>query len=208
MLLIVAFLLLAFGCQKSDEDPDEATTSGTIKDIDGNVYHIDTIGTQVWMVENLKTTKYRDGSPIPKVTNNNEWGSLTTAAYCNWNNDPAIDSKYGKLYNWYAVDDIHSIAPEGWHVATDDEWKALARFVADSLGTSGSVAKVITALLGGNRTNDGTFGFINYLGGWWSSSESYTYNAWARICYDSYGMERGSYGKNSGFSVRCIKDLD
>jgi len=226
--------MLTGSCKKSDYEPVSEAVSGTVKDIDGNIYHSDTIGTQVWMIENLKTTKYSDGSPISKVTKNNEWEGLTTGAYCICNNDATIGSKYGKLYNWYAVNNSRNIAPKGWHVATDDDWKALESFVAGNLGTSGSVAKALaaitdwnssevndaigndmtknnssgfTALPAGNRTNDGAFGFMGYNGGWWSSSESYTYNAWARtLSYDSYRMERGSYGKKCGYSVRCVKD--
>jgi uncharacterized protein (TIGR02145 family) len=234
ILLIGVFFILTESCKKSDDDQGGETKSGIVKDIEGNVYHTDTIGEQIWMTENLKTTKYRDGSPIPKVNNSNTWQSLTTGAYCNCNNDPVIGSKYGKLYNWYAVSDIHNIAPEGWHVATDDEWKVLEEYVAGNPGVFGSVAKAFaantewnpsevadaigndltknnssgfTAFPGGNRTNDGEFGFNGYEGGWWSSSESYTYNAWARtLSYDSYRLETGSYGKKCGFYVRCVKD--
>jgi uncharacterized protein (TIGR02145 family) len=145
-----------------------------------------------------------------------------------------LGSKYGRLYNWFAVSDIHKIAPEGWHVATDDEWKALEYFVAVNPGTSGSVSKALagitdwissaepdaignditknnssgfSALPGGNRTIDGEFGFIGYSCGWWTSTESSTYNAWGRtLVYDNYRMERGNYGMKDGFSVRCVKD--
>jgi uncharacterized protein (TIGR02145 family) len=234
MLFIGVLLIFTDSCKKSDDEQGVGKNIGIIKDIDGNVYRTDTIGDLVWMTENLKTTKYRDGSPISKVTSNNTWIGLTTGAYCNCNNDPAIGSKYGKLYNWYAVSDIHNIAPEGWHVATDDEWKALEAYVAGNPDVSVSVAKALaaktdwnsseladaigndltknnssgfTALPGGNRTNDGAFGFNGYEGGWWSSSESYTYNAWARtLSYDSFRLETGSYGKKCGFSVRCVKD--
>lgn len=234
LLFIGGFLFLAESCNKSDNDPEGETSIGTVKDIDGNVYHPDTIGEQVWMIENLKTTKYRDGSPIPKVTNNTDWGSLTKGSYCNFNNDAANGNKYGRLYNWYAVNDIRNIAPEGWHVATNDEWTKLETYVAENPGTSGSLAKSLaaitdwnysertdaigndltknnssgfTALPGGNRTSDGAFGFDGYYGGWWSSTESSNFNAFIRILsYDNILMGKGSYGKNRGYSVRCVKD--
>jgi uncharacterized protein (TIGR02145 family) len=226
--------ILADSCKKSDDEQPGETKNGIVKDIDGNVYHTDTIGDQVWMTENLRTTKYSDGSPIPKITNNNAWADLTTGAYCNCNNDPAIGAKYGKLYNWHAVNDNRNIAPKGWHVATDDDWKVLEAYLTGNPGASVNVAKALatttdwnsseetdaigndlpinnssgfTAFPGGNRTNDGAFGFNGYEGGWWSSTESYTYNAWARtLSYDSNRLETGSYGKKCGFSVRCVKD--
>lgn len=103
----------------------------TVTDIDGNVYHTVTIGTQTWMVENLKTTKYRNGNGavIPNVTVANSWLFLTTGAYCNYDNDEANGIKYGRLYNWYAVNDSRLLAPAGWHIATDAEWTILVNFL-------------------------------------------------------------------------------
>ncbi len=144
-VVIGTFLMLAGSCKKSDDNPSEKTSSGTVKDIDGNVYHTVTIGTQVWMVENLKTTKYRDGSPIPNITDYSEWSNLANGAYCNYNNNVAIGDKYGKLYNWYAANDSRNIAPTGWHVPTDDEWTTLEKYVKANIGTSGSVAKPLAA---------------------------------------------------------------
>ena len=110
----LAFLLLlsVLGCG-GDDDDDNGTDSGTgpgtttvtVTDIDGNVYQTVTIGTQVWMMENLKVTHYRNGNPIPRVTDGGTWLSLTTDAYCEYDNNPALVATYGRLYNWYAVDD-------------------------------------------------------------------------------------------------------
>src|SRR5574344_55140 len=86
----------------------------TVTDIDGNVYHTITIGTQTWMVENLKVSKYNDGTAIPNVTDATAWAALTTGAYCDYNNDVANGTKYGHLYNWYAVN-TGKLAPSGWH---------------------------------------------------------------------------------------------
>jgi hypothetical protein len=96
-------------------------TYGSLIDIDGNEYKTISIGTQTWMAENLKTTKYRNGDPIPNVTDDTEWGKLSTGAYCDYDNIPDNSAIYGKLYNWYAVDDSRNIAPTGWHVPTDKE---------------------------------------------------------------------------------------
>lgn len=98
---------------------------GTVTDYDGNVYQTVTIGTQVWMTENLKVTHYRNGDPIVNVTEDTVWWWLTTGAYCNYDNDEGHVAVYGRLYNWYAVGDSRGLAPEGWHVPSDEEWKQL-----------------------------------------------------------------------------------
>ena len=99
--------------------------SGTVIDVDGNVYDTVVIGTQVWLAQNLKVTHYRNGDPIDSLDDNTEWCNTTSGAYCNYNNDPNNAPAYGRLYNWYATSDSREIAPEGWHVATDAEWAAL-----------------------------------------------------------------------------------
>jgi len=97
----------------------------TVTDIDGNVYYTVRIGTQEWMAENLKVTHYRNGDPIPNITDKTEWQNLSSGAYCSYNNDANYVATYGRLYNWYAVDDGRDIAPAGWHIPTDEEWKQL-----------------------------------------------------------------------------------
>ena len=101
---------------------------GTVTDIDGNVYHTVKIGNQVWSVENLRTTKYNDGTAIPLVTDGGRWANLTTPGYCWYDNDINHKSKYGALYNWYAVD-TKKLAPKGWHVPTDEEWTILEKYL-------------------------------------------------------------------------------
>jgi uncharacterized protein (TIGR02145 family) len=98
-------------------------------DADGNNYSVVQIGSQVWMAENLKTTKYRNGDPIPNVTDNTKWSNISTGAYCDYNNTPGNSAIYGKLYNWYAVDDSRNIAPTGWHGPTDAEWTILTDYL-------------------------------------------------------------------------------
>ena len=116
----------------------------SVVDIDGNVYETIQIGDQVWMAENLKVTNYRDGIVISNVTDNSTWMSTLSGAYCYYFNDEGIASNYGALYNWYAVNNSHNIAPEGWHVPTDDEWKELEMYLglsqseADAEGFRGS----------------------------------------------------------------------
>ena len=104
--------------------------STTVSDIDGNIYHYIVIGTQTWMVENLKTIHYRNGDAIPNVTISLDWDVLVTGAYCWYNNDvPTYKAAYGALYNWYVVNDSRNIAPAGWHVPTDAEWTILIDFL-------------------------------------------------------------------------------
>jgi uncharacterized protein (TIGR02145 family) len=118
--------------------------TGTMTDIDGNVYQTIKIGNQWWMAENLKVTHYRNGDAIPNVTSDSQWENFSSGAYCAYDNDNDHVATYGLLYNWYAVDDSRNIAPEGWHVPTDAEWKALEMHLgmsqseADDTGTRGT----------------------------------------------------------------------
>ncbi|MBT5269507.1 MAG: hypothetical protein HOL70_08685, partial [Candidatus Marinimicrobia bacterium] len=108
-------------------------TKETVTDIDGNVYETVKIGDQIWMAENLKVTHYRDGSAITQVTDNTAWSNLSTEAYCIYDNNASNEvDTYGALYNWYAVSDGRNIAPEGWHVPTDAEWKELEMYLGMS----------------------------------------------------------------------------
>lgn len=233
-VIVVVFVILAISCKK-DNDTNNPTPDGTVTDIEGNVYHTVIIGTQTWMVENLKTTKYRNGDAIPNITNGSAWSNLTTGAQCNYNNDSAIGNKYGKLYNWYALNDSRNIAPNGWHVASDAEWTTLENYVAANLGTSGSVAKALasktdwasstngsaigndltknntsgfTALPGGVRDYDGEFYRVSVDGFWWSPNESNVGDDWGRVMFSSTStVYKNRDGiRECGFSVRCIKD--
>jgi uncharacterized protein (TIGR02145 family) len=179
------------------------------------------------MVENLKTTKFNDGTIIPNVTDNATWAALTTGAYCDNNNDPVMSTTYGKLYNYYAVVDVHQLCPTGWHVPTDDEWETL---VSDYLGNiffSGGKLKEagtthwiynygatnesgFTALPGGDRSYDGTFFDVGISGHWWTVTEFIPISA-GQIYLNS-GSTRAYWGddykanKKNALSVRCIKD--
>src|ERR1035437_40951 len=119
----------------------------TVTDIDGNVYHTVTIGSQVWMVENLKTTRFLNGESIPNITDNYSWATLSTGAYCDYDNLTDNSSNYGHLYNWFAVVDSRKIAPTGWHVPTDAEWIILQNYLLangynyDSTTTDNKYAK-------------------------------------------------------------------
>jgi uncharacterized protein (TIGR02145 family) len=199
-------------------------SGGTITDLDGNVYHTTTIGTQVWMVENLKTTKYRNGDPIPNVSDSVTWANLNTGAYCNYHNDANNSAIYGRLYNWYAIGDNRHIAPSGFHVPSDAEWTILTDFCGglDSAGgklkekgsihwqspnTGATNESGFTAVPGGYRLANGEFYYMGSYGYWWSSSEYGPNYSWSRYMYYLDGKV-GSQDdfQYCGFSVRCLRD--
>src|ERR1035437_7888307 len=184
-----------------------------------------TICSQVWMLKNLDVSTYRNGDLIPKVTDPTAWSALTTGAWCWYNNDSATNaSTYGKLYNWYAVNDPRGLAPTGWHVPSDAEWTTLITCLGGdavagsamketgtthwtSPNTGATNSSGFTGLPGGGRNNDGTFGLVGNAGYWWSSSENDTPGAWARyLYYDDGDIDRTNYNKPYGFSVRCLRD--
>jgi uncharacterized protein (TIGR02145 family) len=215
-ILIISILLIN-SCKK-DED-------SVIKDGDGNVYSTVTIGTQVWLKENLKTTNYNDGTSIPLVTEKAVWNNLSTPAYC-WydNNEASYKNIYGALYNWYSVNTA-KLCPTGWHVPTNTEWTALVTFLGgenvagDKLRESGTAhwsspntgatnETGFTALPGGCRF-DGNIMFFNIRnsGFWWSSTEFNTTSARSMSMFSViHGIDPWVDLKTWGFSVRCIKD--
>jgi uncharacterized protein (TIGR02145 family)/uncharacterized repeat protein (TIGR02543 family) len=196
-----------------------------VMDIDGNVYTTVTIGTQTWLVENLKTSHFNDGQTIPPVTNDTSWSSIITPGYCWYLNDSTeYGDTYGALYNWYAVT-YKNPAPEGWHVPTNEEWNTLTDFLGglseaggklketgmehwNSPNTGATNSSGFSALPGGVRSADGsTFYSIGKDGGWWSSTEADTGSAWNRhVHYDDVEVGRNYWKKRSGMSVRCIRD--
>ncbi|KAA3617882.1 MAG: hypothetical protein D8M58_04120 [Calditrichaeota bacterium] len=216
----------------ANDNFDEPET-GTVTDIDGNVYKTVKIGDQWWMAENLKVTRYSNGEAIPNVTDNSEWSNLSTGAYCAYENADSNISIYGLLYNWYAVLDARNIAPAGWHIPTDEEWKELEMHLGMSQseaddtfwrGTDeGSKLKSesgwynngnstnlsgFSALPGGYRNySSGSFSFLSNDGLWWSSTEFYSYYVWSRdLHYNHSDVHRGGNDVRSGFSVRCVRD--
>jgi uncharacterized protein (TIGR02145 family) len=215
-------LMLVSSCDKNDETPT------TVIDIDGNIYHIVTIGTQVWMIENLKTTKYRNGDLIGTTTPSTlDISSESTPKY-QWayNGEESNVAAYGRLYTWYAAIDSRNVCPTGWHMPTDADWTTLTTYLG---GESGAGAKLketgtahwqspnteatnvsgFTAVPGGFRSADGLIVF-NSLGDyvyWWSSSELNADAAWIRfLYYTNSDAGRIGAGKGNGISVRCLKD--
>jgi uncharacterized protein (TIGR02145 family) len=224
LILSGMVLLFAGSCTKSDDSTNN-TTGNTVTDIDGNVYSTVTIGTQVWMASNLKTTKYRDGSPIPLVTDSLGWHNLTSGAYCDYNNDPTNSATYGRLYNSYAVSDSRNIAPAGWHVPTHVEWTVLSDFLGGETLAGGKLKETgtahwqtpntvatnesgFTAYPGGMRhSSDGSFSGIFTNGFWWTITTDINSTAYMRgLNYNDGGLGHALYDRTPGFSLRCVKD--
>jgi uncharacterized protein (TIGR02145 family) len=212
-----------------------APDCGEVYDIDGNKYQIVTIGTQVWMAENLKVTHYRNGEAIPNVTDSSAWYLLLTGAYCEYVNDTNNSATYGRLYNWYAANDSRNIAPAGWHVPSDAEWKQMEMYLGMSQAQADSISfrgnneggklketgtahwrntnvgatneSGFTALPGGYRSSGGDFHMLHDYALFWMTTKYSTYFAWSRgLYYSNSTINRGNSNNQYGFSIRCIKD--
>ena len=209
-----------------------------LTDIDGNVYQTVKIGDQWWMAENLRVTRYRNGDAIPTGLSNDEWQNTTSGAYAIYphgsvdgiNSDAEMVAAYGKLYNWYAVDDDRGLCPEGWHVPSDDDWTLLVTYLGGSRLAGGKMKSTRTepdphprwrspntgatnesgfsGLPGGYRNLGGNYHeHFGLLGEWWSSTENDYGSAWGRYLHSTLGYVYRDYGyKQDGFSVRCLRD--
>jgi uncharacterized protein (TIGR02145 family) len=210
--------------------------TGTVTDIDGNTYQTIGIGYQIWMAENLKTTKYNDGTAIPNIAIDATWAAATTGVYSDYGNTPANSTTYGRLYNWYAVDNNtatkvasnggKNVCPTGWHVPTDDEWTTLTTYLGGEVVAGGKLKETglthwitlnsgatnetgFTALPGGDRLLNGKYEYIGLSGVWWTSTENSAVNAWAwdrNMLFSDTNVHRSATYKQDGFSVRCLKD--
>ena len=237
---IVAILLSLMMSSCKKDEPNDATNGkttavfnpglkySTMTDQDGNVYKTIVIGTQTWMAENLRTTKYRDGTSISNVIDNTAWINLTTGAYCNYNNTTNADTiaTYGRLYNWYAATNSRNIAPEGWHLPTEAEWRTLIDYLGNnevggkmketgtthwlSPNTGATNESGFTALPSGIRSDFrelGKFFAMGKIGYYWSSTPLDT-NYYLLPCLsnvDAMVSLTGFYNTD-GLSVRLIKD--
>jgi uncharacterized protein (TIGR02145 family) len=213
LLLALTGILLFTTCKKGNTDPNTIVIPSV------------TIGTQVWMLKNLDVITYRNGDPIPKVTDPTTWSILTTGAYCYYNNDSiTYAATYGKLYNWYAVHDSRGIAPVGWHISSDAEWVTLKTYLGGQSVAGGPLKETSTlhwlspntgatnnsgfkGLPGGLRNYDGPFNSIGKVGYWWSSIDFTTMDAlFHYLSFDNVYLNGYHLDKRNGFSVRCFKD--
>jgi len=208
---------------------------GSMTDQDGNIYNTLKIGTQVWMAENLKTTKYRNGDPVPNITNTDQWEKLRTGAYCDYVNCSKFSDTYGHLYNWYAIE-AGNLCPTGWHVPSAAEWDLLIDYLGGqsyagaklkesgnahwNSGSEGATnASGFTALPGGIREMasflDGDLSYyyksLSYVSNWWTSTAVPLPNDYlltARHCELQLDNTVFTWNlfRNAGCSVRCVKD--
>ena len=205
-------------------------TYGSVSDVEGNTYKTVTIGNQIWMAENLKTTKYNDGTTIPLVTDSTVWKKLSTPGYCWYNNDATANKNiYGALYNWYTLN-TGKLCPTGWHVPSDAEWTILTTYLGGETVAGGKLKETGTshwlspntgatnesgfaAVPGGYRYFGGTFYDLGGFGYWWSTTESFsmeysftTIAYYLQMYYGYSGVSRSYFEKQRGFSVRCLRD--
>jgi uncharacterized protein (TIGR02145 family) len=183
------------------------------------------IGNQVWMAENLDVATYRNGDVIPQVQDPYSWWEDTTGAWCYYDNDASNGTKYGKLYNWYAVNDPRGLAPKGYHIPSDAEWTQLDDYLGgeSKAGTkmkstrgwlengNGTNSSGFSGLPGGYRSSNASFFDVGDHGFWWSSTDASnsfsTRDAINRgLDYDNGNVDRNSIYKEHGFSVRCLRD--
>jgi uncharacterized protein (TIGR02145 family) len=234
-ILIIGMLSLLLNCSKEENDTgnniaapifNSSLTYGTLTDQEGNTYKTITIGSQIWMAENLRTTKFNDGTPIPLVTDRTAWSKLWTPAYSWCDNDQAkYEKNYGAIYNWHTVN-TGKLSPTGWHVPSAEEWNVLINYLGGDAYAGNKLKEVdtthwgeynkyatnssgFTALPAGFRDDNGSFYNINYEGTWWSSSKhaTDTLDAYYYMMNSVYsGVNKISRFKKGGHSVRCIKD--
>ena len=221
ILMITACKKNALPGQQNDKSPTQVVSMEAAK-----------TGTQKWAPANLSVTRYRNGDIIPEVQDPTQWAALTTGAWCWYNNDGATNSVYGRLYNWYAVNDPRGLAPKNWHVPSDAEWDMLSTKFGGDLVSGGSLKATgtveagnglwyapntdatnisgFTGLPGGKQSyvyNNSSFWYNGYIGYWWSSTEHSSTDAWNRqLNFNSGTLDKLYSYKQDGMSVRCIKD--
>ena len=247
-LVLIFLSCYLLSCEKDNETVEEPTsqpptnlnlnpnlTYGSVADAEGNEYATIVIDTQEWMAENLNTTKYANGDPIPNVIVGAQWTSLTTGAWVHYNHDSQYKNPYGKLYNWYTVADPRNVCPTGWRVPSENEWSNLINYLDTnsvfnpSQNTGGGKMKSVgtqywqspnedatnesglTCLPGGYFSGGGTFGNIGVQGNMWSSSEGLGQFSTVNAFFITLDKGNGSAtmvttSKQAGFSVRCIRD--
>jgi uncharacterized protein (TIGR02145 family) len=205
--------------QTKPKTATKSTTSEPVKKKDAGTV---TIGSQIWAVANLNVSIFRNGDSIPEARTNTEWvtaGESGKPAWCYYNNDTTNRAKYGKLYNWYAVNDPRGLAPAGWTLSSDADWAELTNYLKGqkvagnkmkstsgwSEGYKGTNESGFTGLPGGYRVENGTFLNQGSIGTWWSSTESNSRNAVDHYLSQSSSINRSSNPKQRGESVRCIK---
>lgn len=180
---------------------------------EANEYKTVTIGLQQWMSENLNVGTFRNGELIPEAKTKEEWEAAyknESAAWCYYNNDPKNGEKYGKLYNWYAVNDPRGLAPAGWHVPTDKEWQSLITSYGGMTKAFEELKRAagFNAKAAGSRWfKDASFNHLGNIAFWWAASKNDKWNAWYHAMHFRHRqVGRDNGGMNTGHSVRLVKD--
>lgn len=210
-ILYLLIILLLLSCGEDDSSPTGTNFTNSLTDIDGNKYPLVTIGTQVWMAKNLKVTKYRDGSDILKITDETSWQNTRSGAYTSYDTNDVNIEGHGLLYNWYAVNSSIPIAPEGWHIPTENEWQTLI----DSLGGGDTAVNKLQERIGfavlfsGYLSYTSARGFdgLGQIAGFWcSTGASGVHGKTYIIDVTQKSILNISRNKHDGYSIRCIKD--
>lgn len=197
-------------------------TNNTATDIDGNVYRTVTIGNQIWMAENLRVTRFRNGDTIPHIADAVAWSRAPAAAYCYYNNDTGKLNSYGLLYNWHVINDSRNIAPEGWHLPDEQELATLIAYAGGDTIAAGKLKDTthwllpnagatneyhFSALPAGYRLHTGSFHTLGSNGYWWLRTGSYEMYAWSPRMFMGFAdVRRDHRFQNYAMAVRCIKD--
>ncbi len=196
---------------------------GTVTDIDGNIYNTIQIGNQIWMKENLKTTRYRNGDAIPYASDATAWGLLTSGGYCYYDNLQSNFNTYGGLYNWLAASDSRNIAPQGWHVPAFSEWQTLINYLGGTSVAGGKIKETgtahwlapnpagnssdFTALGSGLRDQAGNYFAMYYTAYWWSVTDGGSGYSWGAVVNNNdETFYTTAYLQQLGFPIRCVKD--
>ena len=207
--LLCGLIIFITSCGGSNNKTEDSSTNAPSDD-KGEV----AIGNQVWTSKNLNESTYRNGDTIPQVQDTTAWVKLKTGAWCYYENKTSNGTKYGKLYNWYAVNDPRGLAPIGYHIPTLAELTILSQNLGDEAGTKmksnigwdGTNTSGFDGLPGGFRGGNGGFKYIGSFGGWWSSKKDVN-SAWIRYMFGSKSDVCSMlYSLQNGFSVRCIKN--
>jgi len=225
LLLVTFFGLMLISCKDSDEPEKEIDLPETVTDIDGNVYRTIKIGNQIWMEENLKVTRYNDGTSIPNLADSEEWASTTVGAYCNFDNDESNVSKYGRLYNWYAIKS-GKLAPEGWRVPNEDDFLFLILYLGGEKVAGGKLREPgTTHWVSSHESITNESGFSARGAGmrssvlpqasymemkerayfWAVNENNFIYTWYITSGRNDITRSVNSSPRNSGYSVRCIK---
>jgi uncharacterized protein (TIGR02145 family) len=217
----------SFSADVQDVNQTGIKAGENIIDVDGNSYKTVIIGTQTWMAENLRVTKFNDGTPIPLAIDKSAWVNADVPARCYYDNNIS-NAKYGALYNWSVIGvynvNSKNVCPTGWHVSRDIDWSDLVNYLGgeevaggklkeagmtnwEAPNTDASNSSLFTALPGGLRTTDGDFYWIKNRGYWWTATEQNAPDARYRYIKFDSGMINWSFDyKRMGMSIRCVKD--